>query len=31
MSESYKLSVNNSNQFDLTESELKNLDAVSIA
>ena len=31
MSESYKLSVNNSNQFDLTESDLKNLDAVSIA
>ncbi len=31
MSESYKLSVNNSNSFDLTESDLKNLDAVSIA
>lgn len=31
MSESFKLSVNNSNQFDLTESDLSNLDAVSVA
>ena len=30
MSESYILSVNNSNQFEFTESDLKNLDAVSI-
>lgn len=30
MSNSYQLSVNNSNQFDVTESDLKNLDAVSI-
>ncbi len=30
MSNSYKLSVNNSNQFELTENDLKNLDAISI-
>lgn len=30
MSKSYQLSVNNSNQFDLTENDLKNLDAVSV-
>ena len=30
MSNSYKLSVNNINSFDFTESDLKNLDAVSV-
>ena len=30
MSTSYKLSVNNTSSFDLNESDLKNLDAVSV-